>query len=317
MSRKTIILREDQFNEICGVNTAYLDNSSDYAKDGLTTTKTGGAVSNGEGQKEYSEPMTTDDYAHELAPETLFALLFRNGGHGLWGHWGSGLRARELTEEIDSESEWEEKLFYKCLSYLKKTEFGNNTNLLGDTLYEVIDRVKNDDRFNKFDFKKQVNIVIRETMKKIDYEYYWEEYSGQPLPGLDGIFEGKKKLQESNGELEDRTWRLDLDNDGQKKTYSYTNLTTKKTELKQLLTQLVQQNAPEKQIQRVKSALAGVCRVLDRETGAIKQRKTNRKNLGFANQFQKEGGTKNSGNGKAHSKKTKDPNVGTGYITYA
>ena len=226
MSRKTIILREDQFNEICGVNTAYLDNSSDYAEDGLTTTKTGGAVSNGEGQKEYSEPMTTDDYAHELAPETLFALLFRNGGHGLWGHWGSGLRTKELTES-------------------------------------------------------------------------------------------KKKLQESNSELEDRTWRLDLDNDGLKKTYSYTNLTTKKTELKQLLAQLVQQNAPKQQIQRVKSALAGVCRVLDRETGAIKQRKTNRKNLGFANQFQKEGGTKNSGNGKAHTKKVKDPNVGTGYITYA
>lgn len=226
MSRKTLILREDQFNEICGTNTAYLDNSSDYAENGLTTTKTGGAVSDSNGEKEYSDPLTTDDYAHELAPETLFALLFRNGGHGLWGHWGSGLRAKELTES-------------------------------------------------------------------------------------------KKKLQESNGELEDRTWRLDLDNDGLKKTYSYTNLTTKKTELKQLLAQLVQQNAPKQQIQRVKSALAGVCRVLDRETGAIRQRKTNRKNLGFANQFQKEGGTKNSGNGKAHSRKVKDPNVGTGYITYA
>ena len=226
MSRKTLILREDQFNEICGTNTAYLDNPNDYAEDGLTTTKTGGAISDSNGEKTYSDPLTTDDYAHELAPETLFALLFRNGGHGLWGHWGSGLRARELTE-------------------------------------------------------------------------------------------GKKKLQESNGELEDRTWRLDLDNDGLKKTYSYTNLTTKKTELKQLLAQLVQQNAPKQQIQRVKSALAGICRVLDRETGAIKQRKTNRKNLGFANQFQKEGGAKNSGNGKAHSKKVKDPNVGTGYITYA
>ena len=215
MSRKTIILREDQFNEICGVNTAYLDNSSDYAEDGLTTTKTGGAVSNGEGQKEYSEPMTTDDYAHELAPETLFALLFRNGGHGLWGHWGSGLRAKELTES-------------------------------------------------------------------------------------------KKKLQESNSELEGRSWNGD----------SYTNLTTKKTELKKILNALVQQNAPKQQIQSVKSALAGVCAILDRETGAIKQRKTTRKNLGFENQFQKAGGKKNSGNGKAHSKKTKDPNVGTGYITY-
>ncbi len=299
MGRKTIILREDQFNEICGTNTAYLDNNNDYAEDGTVTTKAAGAVSDGNGEKEYSKPITGKEWGHELAPETLFALLFRNGGHGLWGHWGSGLRAKELTEEIDPESEWEEKLFYKCLSYLKKTEFGNNTNLLGDTLYEVIDRVKDDDRFNKFDFKKQVNIVIRETMKKIDYEYYWEEYSGQPLPKFDFLFE-------SNHELEGRHWNGD----------SYTNLTTKKTELKQQLNALVKQSAPEKQIQSVKSAYAAVCRILDRETGAIKGRKTAMKNLGFNNQFQKAGGTKDSGNGKAHSKKTKDPNVGTGYITY-
>ena len=119
--------------------------------------------------------------------------------------------------------------------------------------------------------------------------------------------EGKKKLQESNSELEGRSWNGD----------SYTNLTTKKTELKKQLDFLVQQNAPDEQIQRVKSALAGVCSILDRETGAIKGRKTVRKNMGFENQFQKAGGKKNSGNGKAHSKKIKDPNVGTGYITYA
>lgn len=216
MSRKTLILREDQFNEICGTNTAYLDNDNDYKEDGLTTTKTAGAVSDSNGEKEYSDPMTTDDYAHELAPETLFALLFRNGGHGLWGHWGSGLRAKELTE-------------------------------------------------------------------------------------------GKKKLEESNSELEGRSWN----------GTSYTNLTTKKTELKQELDALVKQNAPKQQIQRVKSALAGFCAILNRETGAIKGRKTAMKNLGFNNQFQKPGGKKNSGNGKAHTKKTKDPNVGTGYITYA
>ena len=61
----------------------------------------------------------------------------------------------------------------------------------------------------------------------------------------------------------------------------------------------------------------GVCAILNRETGAIKGRKTAMKNLGFNNQFQKAGGKKDSGNGKAHTKKTKDPNVGTGYITYA
>lgn len=243
MGRKTLILTENQFNEICGTNTAYFDNASDYAEDGTTTVKAAGAVSDSNGEKEYSEPVTGKEWGHELAPETLFALLFRNGGNGLWGHWGSGLRANTLNG------------------------FDNEFELSDD-----------DDEEEDEDIKK--------------------------------------KLQESNGELENRTWRLDLDKDGLKKTYSYTNLTTKKTELKQLLTQLVQQNAPEKQIQHVKSALAGVCRVLDRETGAIKQRKTNRMNMGFKNQFQKEGGSKDSGNGKAHSIK-KDPNVGTGYITYA
>ena len=138
MGRKTLILRRDQLDEICGTNTAYLDNSSDYAEDGLTTTKAGGAVSDSNGEKEYSDPLTTDDYAHELAPETLFALLFRNGGHGLWGHWGSGLRANTL-DGFDNEFE---------------------------------------------------------------YHDGWDDEDEDDF--------GKEKLRESNGELEGRTWRLDL-----------------------------------------------------------------------------------------------------------
>ena len=171
--------------------------------------------------------------------------MFRNGGHGLWGHWGSGLRANTL-DGFDNEFE---------------------------------------------------------------YHDGWDDEDEDDF--------GKKKLRESNGELEGRTWRLDLDGDGLKKTYSYTNLTTKKTELERLLANLTRQNAPRQQLERVKHAIKVICSVLNRETGAIKQRKTNRKNLGFENQFQKAGGTKNSGNGKAHSKKVKDPNVGTGFITYA
>lgn len=324
MGRKTLILREDQFNEISGANTAYLDNSSDYAEDGLTTTKTGGAVTDDNGEKGYSDPLTTDDYAHELAPETLFALLFRNGGHGLWGHWGSGLRARELTEEnagvknINLDDMQEPLYDYDLFEngdanyYFSTSEpLPNNT----ATMEEFLGLIEYSDDSIKWEFDGSQAFAMREDGSGIKID-----------AGGDGDFMNhivtvtciKKKLQESNGELEDRTWGLDLDNDGQKKTYSYTNLTTKKTELKQLLSQLVQQNAPKQQIQKVKSALAGICRVLDRETGAIKQRKTNRKNMGFENQFQKAGGTKNSGNGKAHSKKmTKDPNVGTGYITYA
>ena len=79
----------------------------------------------------------------------------------------------------------------------------------------------------------------------------------------------------------------------------------------------MKQNAPEEKIKSVKAAYMGVCSILNRETGAIKGRKTAMKNLGFNNQFQKAGGSKESCNGKAHSKKVKDPNVGTGYITYA
>ena len=319
MSRKTLILREDQFNEICGTNTAYFDNSSDYAEDGLTTTKTGGAVSDDNGEKGYSRPITGKEWGHELAPETLFALLFRNGGHGLWGHWGSGRRAGELTEEIDGPTndylEWDEQVYYEALKIMKKFDFGSEESI--DAVEHIIDVYVNssnpDNKLLNMEPGLAAKYVAREAMRSIDPDYYDSEV--RPFFNLQ---ESKKKLQESNGELEDRTWRMDLDNDGQKKTYSYTNLTTKKTELKQLLTQLVQQNAPKQQIQKVKSALAGICRVLDRETGAIKQRKTNRKNMGFANQFQKAGGTKNSGNGKAHSRKmTNDPNVGTGYITYA
>lgn len=233
MGRKTIILTESQFNEICGANTAYLDNNNDYAEDGTVVTRAVGAVSDSNGEKEYSKPKTTDDYADQLAPETLFALLFRNGGNGLWGHWGSGLRASEING-FD---------FDKAL----------------------------DDEFDDEDERYEVNI------------------------------------NESNSELEGRRWNGD----------SYTNLTTKKTELKKQLADLVKNNAPKLQIQRVKSALAGVCSILDRETGAIKSWKTTRKNLGFENQFQKPGGKKHPGNGKAHTrKKTNDPNVGTGFITY-
>lgn len=260
MSRKTLILREDQFNEICGTNTAYLDNDSDYAEDGTTTVKAAGAVSDGNGEKEYSEPVTGKEMAHEMAPETLFALLFRNGGHGLWGHWGTGLRTTELDgfdRTLDDEFEDE------------------------DDEEGVVHSISDDDEDSR---EKYFN--------KSDLEY----------------------LFESNSELEGRKFKT---NDGSMN--SYTNLTTKKSELKKKLSDLVNQNASKEQIRSVKSAYAAVCRILDRETGMIKSRKTARMNAGMPNQFQKAGGTKDSGNGKRHSAKknmTEDPNVGTGIITY-
>lgn len=240
MKRKTLILREDQFNEICGLNTSYLDNPSDFAKDGTTQIRTDGAVSDSFGGKEdYSDPMTGDDYSDSMAPETLWAVLFRNGGHGLWGHWGSGMRTSHLSG-VD-------KAF--------------------------TDEFEDDEVYNNFP----------------DDENF------------------RKELDESNSELEGRSWNGN----------SYTNLTTKKTQYKQQLAAMRNSNAPAQQIKRVQAAYNAVSGVLNRETGAIKARKTARKNMGMPNQFQKPGGSKNSGNGKAHTrKKTIDPNVGTGFITY-
>lgn len=313
MSRKTLILREDQFNEICGTNTAYLDNDNDYKEDGLTTTKTAGAVSDSNGEKEYSDPLTTDDYAHELAPETLFALLFRNGGHGLWGHWGSGLRAKELTEEnagaknINLDSIQEPLYDYDLFENGDANYYFSTSEPLANnsaTMEEFLEMIEYSDNNIKWEFDGSQAFAMREDGTEIQID---ADGNGDFMNHLVTVTCIKKKLQESNSELEGRSWN----------GTSYTNLTTKKTELKQELDALVKQNAPKQQIQRVKSALAGVCAILNRETGAIKGRKTAMKNLGFNNQFQKPGGKKNSGNGKAHTKKTKDPNVGTGYITYA
>ena len=314
MGRKTIILREDQFNEICGTNTAYLDNSSDYAEDGTVTTKAAGAVSDSNGEKRYSDPKTGKDYSDQLAPETLFALLFRNGGHGLWGHWGSGLRASELNEssgdynhiDLDEIDDWffDYELFNKGNTvYYFKTSRPLATN--SNTMQEFLSRLDPSD----VDIEWEIDGSQAFAKKTDDGMEIQLDAGGNGdfcnhIVTVTVISNGE--LNESNSELEGRSWNGN----------SYTSLTTKKTELKQQLDALVKQNAPEKQIRSVKSALAGVCAILDRETGAIKGRKTAMKNLGFNNQFQKEGGHKNSGNGKAHTKKTKDPNVGTGYITY-
>ena len=315
MGRKTIILREDQFNEICGTNTAYLDNNNDYKEDGLTTTKTAGAVADFNGEKEYSDPVTGKDMSHEMAPETLWALLFRNGGHGLWGHWGTGLRAKELTEEnvgrnhvdLDRINDWffDYQLFREgktTYSFRSRRRLSNGS----DVLHEFLSFVDPSDIGIKWKFEGSKAFAKRDyDGAEIMVDADGNDGSDIKTVTVTSISNGE--LNESNSELEGRSWNGN----------SYTNLTTKKTELKKQLDDLVRQNAPKQQIQSVKSALAGVCAILNRETGAIKGRKTAMKNLGFNNQFQKAGGHRESGNGKAHTKKTKDPNVGTGYITYA
>jgi hypothetical protein len=312
MGRKTIILREDQFNEICGTNTAYLDNNNDYAEDGTVTTKAAGAVSDSNGEKEYSEPITGKEWGHEMAPETLFALLFRNGGHGLWGHWGSGLRAKELTEEIGKTKQFnlgpgDEICDYELFengnaNYYFTTEEPLSNN--ASTMEEFFERINETGQDIMWDYDGSQAFAKRGDGMEIQLDAGGNGDFINHIVTVTVVSGGK--VNESNSELEGRSWNGN----------SYTNLTTKKTELKQQLNALVRQNAPEKQIQSVKSAYAAICRILDRETGAIKGRKTAMKNLGFNNQFQKAGGKKNSGNGKAHSKKTKDPNVGTGFITY-
>lgn len=323
MKRKTIILREDQFNEICGTNMAYLDNSNDYKEDGTVTTKAAGAVSDGDGEKEYSEPMTGDDYSHMLAPETLFALLFRNGGHGLWGHWGTGLRAKELTEEntgtknINLDDMQEPLYDYDLFEIGDANYYFSTSEPLANnsaTMEEFLEMIEYSDNNIKWEFDGSQAFAMREDGTEIQID---AGGNGDFMNHLVTVSCIKEKLQESNSELEGRTWNLDLDNDGVKKTYSYTELTTLKTELKKKIAELMFHEAPQWTIDRVKSKYNAVCRILDRETGAIKGRKTAMKNLGFENQFQKVGGSKDSGNGKAHTKKVNDPNVGTGYITYS
>ena len=209
MGRKTIILREDQFNEICGTNTAYLDNDNDYKQDGTLTTKAAGAVSDSNGEKRYSEPITGDEWSDEMTPETLWHILFSNGGHGLLGHWGSGMRPYMVNE--------------------------------------------------------------------------------------------------SNSELEGHNFN----------GASYTKWTTDKSKYKDELEKDRLNNASPEKIANDLSAFNTADKILKAQTGPIKQRKENMMKLGMANQFQKPGGHKNSGNGKRHSSKiTEVPNVGTGVISY-
>jgi len=286
MGRKTIILREDQFNEICGTNTAYLDNDNDYAEDGTVTTKAAGAASDSNGEKEYSKPITGKEWGHELAPETLFALLFRNGGHGLWGHWGSGLRADTLDGfdndfgYHDDEDDWDDDV---------ETEKDN-----------VVDKTDPEEVRNEI--KRLLSILI--------------DLEGEDF--MDDEDDVKEKLQESNSELEGNTYVMDL-GDGKKKR-SYTSLTTEKNELEQEIVMLRRNGnlTPEGQaeLEKKMDRLYRINLKLGMETKRVKDQKRVKKNIfGDENAFIKPH-TKNSKNGKAHSKKTKDPNVGTGFITY-
>ena len=304
MSRKTIILREDQFNEICGTNTAYFDNSNDYAEDGTTTVKAAGAVSDDNGEKEYSDPVTGKEWGHELAPETLFALLFRNGGHGLWGHWGSGLRSKYLSEEVDPEADVEEMIYYKALHYIKKYSPDLFENSHDEVLNAVEDVMHNISDTLDGTVEECGLIVAKEAMKKIDNDYYDEEVA--PF------------LNESNSELEGTSWNLDL-GDGKKKR-SYTSLTTEKNELEQEIARLRMQHdlSPEGQgeLEKKVDRLYRINMKLGMETKRVRDSKRVKKDIfGDNNAFIKPH-SKDSNNGKAHKKKVKDPNVGTGYITY-
>ena len=338
MARKTIILTESQFNEICGANTAYLDNQSDYAKDGTIHMRTDGAAGNGEGDEYYSKPPTTDDIADSMAPETLFALLFRNGGHGLWGHWGSGLRADELEGFDKKFPDTDDDKDHEYVVSMNESggEYGQNSYNLDEmdsvTDYDLFNNgdaayyfTTDEPSANNSDTMSRFLDMIEETDGKTEWSIDGSQAFARRPDGTEieidaagnGDFTshmvnvtvlGNRMVKESNSELEGRQWNGN----------SYTNLTTKKTQYKQMLNQLVKSGAPKQQIKRVKAAYMGVCSILDRETGAIKNRKNTLKNLGMPNQFQKPGGGKGSGNGKAHTrKKQTDPNVGTGYITYA
>ena len=126
-------------------------------------------------------------------------------------------------------------------------------------------------------------------------------------------------LSESNSELEGQRFTLDpttkqqlacvhgngkgsgrLENILKDGSVSYTEATT----LKNLMDKLSPDSEEYKNMGG-KPLHDFINRTLQNKTGIIKRGKENMRNLGFENQFQKAGGTKESGNGQAHTSKVK------------
>lgn len=123
---------------------------------------------------------------------------------------------------------------------------------------------------------------------------------------------GSGRVMESNSDLEGTT--LTIDNDDPNGKMSYTAATTKKSEMEKL------KNAANKGDKSAETqfnnrggdeTLNKINRTLDNKTGLVKRWKQNKKNMGDTNAFQKPGGTKNAGNGQAHTKK-----VSGGFLHY-
>lgn len=92
---------------------------------------------------------------------------------------------------------------------------------------------------------------------------------------------------------------------------TYTNATTIKTEMEKLKAAGDEQSMKKFQAMGGDIFLDKIRKALDNKTALVKRDKKNRADMGMKNVYQKPGGTKNSGNGMAHTKK-----VDGGTMTY-
>lgn len=109
MSKKTLILSQEQLDEICGGDSSYLDgldgNDDMKNKYSLEISADGG-VDNG-----YADPTTTDDYASDITNDWM------RGGANMHGYRAATIR--EMTKK-----EWEKEFLSEDNSMLQNANFG-------------------------------------------------------------------------------------------------------------------------------------------------------------------------------------------------
>ena len=131
MSKKTLILSQEQLDEICGGDSSYLDgldrNDDMKNKYSLEISADGG-VDNG-----YADPTTTDDYASDLTNDWM------RGGANMHGYRAATIR--EMTKK-----DWDRTYLKEDNNMLKNMNFGAGN---GDTGKSYTNTTTTLSRYNK------------------------------------------------------------------------------------------------------------------------------------------------------------------------
>ena len=115
MGKKTLILSQEQINEICGEDSTYLDGlaqTPDVAQNFANNVTVGGSISNG-----YAFPYTTDAVSHEMTK--------RNWGYNMGNKRGPATLNESIYTSL-SKLEWSKKNLNEDTNVIsKKKEHGN------------------------------------------------------------------------------------------------------------------------------------------------------------------------------------------------